>query len=79
MNTVDFGYTSNSSKLIWNFQEDGDVTEKHKSSSIEDLMTLFEMEKDFARTLNDSFDLIKHDFDLVKAVAHYIAAIDYDT
>ena len=42
-------------------------------------MTLFEMEKDFARTLNDSFDLIKHDFDLVKAVAHYIAAIDYDT
>ena len=61
------------------FQEDGDVTEKHKSSSIEDLMTLFEMEKDFARTLNNSFDLIKHDFDLVKAVAHYIAAIDYDT
>ena len=42
-------------------------------------MTLFEMEKNFARTLNNSFDLIKHDFELVKAVASYIAAIDYDT
>ena len=55
-----------------------DVIAKHKSSSIEDLMELFNLEKKLAQSLKNSFSSFDDNEALKLAIYHYLAAIDYD-
>ena len=55
-----------------------DVIAKHKSSSVEDLMELFNIEKKLAQTLNDSSSSFDDNDALKLAISQYLAAIDYD-
>lgn len=58
------------------FQERDDINEvsKHQSSSIEDLITLFNKEKDFFAKINNSNIGLK----VAKLIDKYAKTIDYD-
>ena len=53
-------------------------TTKHKSSSVEDLMRLFETEKYLVQTLKNSYSFFDGKEVLQEAIQKYLSSIDYD-
>ena len=53
-------------------------TTRHKSSSIEDLMTLFETEKYLVQTLKNSYSLFDGQSTLQEVIQNYLSSVDYD-